>query len=268
MGYGKNSGDLKIGTTATDAAAGNKGVTNGDNHNHTGGAGATIPIAGLGLGGALKTKSIWDDTFNQSRNAAALASAGYTLNTPGSGTIVEDGTDLTITTPAAYNANWYNATRTCENIALTTTLTMGRNCLIYASVKFPAAVNQTGVGMVVEWDASNDWYRAAHTRASGSNNRDVIRGPTTVDYSASDGGAEGWIGMYLIGGYAYLVSLIQAWASGVPALADWDFLLPTGRATPTFRGGIFTVRLIAISYAPTPPGVAVNFGGLYIDQLY
>ena len=49
MGYGKNSGDLKIGTTATDAAAGNKGVTNGDNHNHTGGAGATIPIAGASI---------------------------------------------------------------------------------------------------------------------------------------------------------------------------------------------------------------------------
>lgn len=59
MGYGKNSGDLKIGTTATDAAAGNKGVTNGDNHNHTGGAGATIPIAGGGTGattaGAART---------------------------------------------------------------------------------------------------------------------------------------------------------------------------------------------------------------------
>jgi hypothetical protein len=47
MGFGaKSGGDLKIGTSANEAAAGNKGVTNGDGHDHDGGDGATIPAAG------------------------------------------------------------------------------------------------------------------------------------------------------------------------------------------------------------------------------
>ena len=50
MGYGTDSGTLKIGTGGTDAAAGNKGVSNGDGHDHDGGDGATVPIAGGGTG--------------------------------------------------------------------------------------------------------------------------------------------------------------------------------------------------------------------------
>ena len=216
--------------------------------------------------GAMELTAIWSDVFNQSRNAAALASAGYVLNLPGSGSIVEDGTSLTITTPSAYNANWYDATRTCENLALTINKTLARNVLILSSVRFPATVNQTGVGMVVEW-ATTDWYRITHTRASGASRRDSIRSPTTGTYDAADGGAEGWVGLAIIGNYAYPVSLIQNWASGIPAVADLDFLHEPGTLTPTLRGDSFTVRLINISYDPSAPGGAVEFGGLYIYRM-
>ena len=51
MGYGTDSGTLKIGTGGTDAAAGNKGVSNGDSHTHEAGSGgATVPVAGGGTG--------------------------------------------------------------------------------------------------------------------------------------------------------------------------------------------------------------------------
>ena len=52
-------GVLQIGTSATQAAAGNKGVTNGNSHDHSGGDGGTIAFSSLsGTSDVLKTSDI------------------------------------------------------------------------------------------------------------------------------------------------------------------------------------------------------------------
>jgi len=216
-------------------------------------------------GGDLKTASVWSDEFTQSRSAGALSTAGYTLVTPGTSAIAEDGTSLKITTESGVTRNWYSSTRTCANLALPTFRTFGRNVCIYAKVRYPAA-DDTGVGMVLCWDAADNWYRISHVYASSTSSRDAILGPNTSDYNTADGGAEGWCGFYIVDNYVQPVSLIRAWASGVPEFSDWDFLRPAGRLITTLRNVAFTVRMIGLSEGSNP-GCVVEIGGLYIDQL-
>lgn len=215
--------------------------------------------------GTQQLTTIWSDAFSQSRDAAALGAAGYTLNTPGTSTIAEDGTSLKITAEAGTSRNWYGGTVDAVNIQYPTILTHARRVLILASVKHPGT-NSTGVTMILQWPSSGlPWYRVSHAQDGGVHNRSVLY-DTTDDYLVNDGGAEGWLGFYLTDDYAYGVSLIRAWALGEPGLVDLQWLVSGGRLLNRNRLSPFSVRLAAISYGAFP-GVQAEIGALKIYRV-
>ena len=72
-------GVLQIGTGATQAAAGNKGVTNGDSHDHSGGDGAQIAYASLS--GAPTVSVFGASLVDDSDASAARTTLGVAIGT-------------------------------------------------------------------------------------------------------------------------------------------------------------------------------------------
>lgn len=206
---------------------------------------------------------VLNDAFNQSRNSAALAAAGYTLVEPGSCTVTEGASFLSVVAASASDYNWYNAVRASPNIAYPIPYTSG-DILVYASCEMPD-VSKTGCAMILDYDGANDWYRNSIALDGANRNREVIRQPTTSDYNAADGAVISWLGWLITGDRAYALSVNQAWGTE-PTVATWDELVGAGRQITTIRGASASVRLVSLSW-DTQPGGTAKYGQLTILRL-
>ena len=248
---------LDVGTGAGDVAAGNKGVTNGDSHDHDGGDGATIPVAGGGTGattaaaaltalGGIATPAAaelvsglplwyyqgrfvtrWKETFNQSRNAAALAAAGYTLSTPGASTITEDGSYLSIVVPAALSSEWYNGTYNSPYIQRTVPL---RDAIFWCSYEIPAT---THFGMYLQLritDTDANFVQVAPYYDGAAFKAFLRKGPATVIAADAASRNTGYLALRVRQGAASVGVDIYDSASApatVPGVDDWTTLTTT-----------------------------------------
>jgi len=109
----------------------------------------------------------WKESFNQSRSAGALATDGWTLSTPGTATITENGSYLSLVAPAAVEAGWWNGLFVGPYIQRTVPI---RDAIFWCSYEIPAT---SGLGVYLQIRIGADdqfvqiapWYDGAAFKA-------------------------------------------------------------------------------------------------------
>ena len=258
----------------TGVAPSAQGVTNGDSHNHTGGAGATIPVAGGGTGattaGAALTalggatdgwNTVLEKTFGNSQSQGDLEAEGFVF-VPGAGSIADGASHLTITVPAGSQQEWTNITFNAPRLKYPLDFDVGSVIRVYASVRHDA-VNDQGGAIIMDWDgAGSYWYQTRKYRSGGNLAIDVKYNPNNNDYAAAVGSQdEGWIGMQFTGSYAQGIWSDNTWAAGDPA--SWT--RPADFRARKARDDAFFLTLAGLSFGGNP-GSTIDFGKLVIQK--
>jgi len=227
-----DSATKDVGTGAGDVAAGNKGVTNGDSHDHDGGDGASVPIGGLKTattgtiaGGKLAHDSTgfiqgFNEAFDQSRSGAQLATDGYTVNAE-SGTVSEGASALTTSIGAGVGCDWFNGTYDAPR--LTRAVPTG-DWLARAPYDMQQpATNDNGCTMIFRGDADASFVRVSHVYTAGGHLTQMHHGPNTQMHSSAFGTGTGWLGIAKIGGRFIGLHSNNA-AGSTPGDGDWTIM--------------------------------------------
>lgn len=223
--------------------------------------------------GGTSWTTILDDTFDQSRNAAALAAAGYVLNSGGVGgspagsTIVESATEMTVNIPAGTASDWWSGVYTGARLsyALPTREDFPADgYLVMASIEVNAVQSKFGSLMITE-GANANFITNQRLYNAGNYDYHMARGVgTDLSGYVNTGSAIGWACiMILPSRMAWLGYSNNAWGS-VPTMAQitWGAL---GYSMVNWGPAALTVHLMATS--PAAAGACVmKFGRLIVRK--
>ena len=203
----------------------------------------------------------WRDTFGLSRNAAALATDGYTLlRTDATRTITDNASELALHTDVGVGSTWSFAGYTAQEINRVSAWHVGKSP-IYCWVGDIAATNEQGVVIALYKTGDNTRYvrlQIAHVTgayqlhvldANGAG--EVSRGTTAL----TDGDVWVAIGSDPENPANYKVQIYQALSSDEPDPGDW---VPTAGAASVAwpagwpQEGQFTWCAASLSYGANP----------------
>ena len=208
-------------------------------------------------GGRLVNRYI--ETFNQSRDAAALIAAGWTSSTPGTSTISEGASYLSIVAPVGQSCDWfdnggavYNAPRIYRSI-------VPRNGIWWVSYEAPDTAD-CGLFLGLRFDNTDaSFVTVTQLKAAATNLFIGRRGPgTDVVNTSTSVNTTGHFGIrFQVGGSGILVRYMDsANAPGTrPTVDDW-----TLRASylATWNPYKITVMLGVLNFG-TLPGCTAKF---------
>jgi len=177
--------------------------------------------------------TILDDTFDQSRNDAALVAAGYVIHDggtdgPAGSTITESGTELTVETPDGVSSEWYGGTYTACRLSYALG-TRGEfpadEYLLLASVDHDAGPGNPARLTVTE-GADANFVSADRRENAGSNVAYALRGTgTIVSGPTTTASTTGWMALWINRGRIALFGWTTTAVGTVPDMSDITWML-------------------------------------------